>query len=300
MTYREEHIFLMVVECGSLKRAAETLDLDPSVVSRKIAALEARLETKLLSRSTRRSAPTEAGEIYYREMRVLFDQETALETRIRGLTEQPIGRLTVAAPVDFGARFVAPVLGAMQHDFPELTVDVKLGSQFANLSEESIDVAIRIGHLADSSLVARPLGRVPRAIVAAKQYFDEYTLPRAPADLEAHPFIFYLSGQRQESIAFADREATSTVTVNGTFTANSVTAIRQLVLGGHGLHHGPIWAFEKELADGSVIQILPKLRLKAFPIQAVMLSRDYIPAKVNVFTQRMRARFELEPSIITG
>ena len=300
MVYREESIFIQVVETGSLKRAAETLGLDPSVVSRKIAALEARLATKLLNRSTRRSAPTEAGETYYREMRELLDQQTALETRIMGMTDKPVGRLTVAAPVDFGARFVLPVLSAMQHDFPELAVELKLGSQFSNLSEEGIDVAVRIGHLADSSLIARPLGYIPRAVVAAKTYWDEHTLLKSPQELEDHPFVFYLSGQRQETITFTEADHTRSVTVSGSFTANSMTAVRRLVMDGRGLHHGPIWAFEKELAAGSVTRILPNLGLRAFPVQAVMLSRNYIPAKVNEFTRRVRAALQSEPNINTA
>ncbi|MEO1188653.1 MAG: LysR substrate-binding domain-containing protein, partial [Pseudomonadota bacterium] len=248
-----ELLFLRVVEAGSLKAAAEQISADPSVVSRRIASLEARLGVQLLKRSTRRSSPTKAGERYYSGLRRLIDEQFALETEVAGTLDTPTGRLRIAAPVDFGGRFVAPVIAELQAKYPALAVDLVLGSAFADLVEAGIDVAVRIGALPDSSLIAKRIGAVPRVIVASKDYVDANGAPTRPSDLEKQPFIFYGGGQRDLKIKLNKKDESEIVTVYGSITANSVTAIRIFVRAGRGLHLGPVWAFEDGLSNGSII-----------------------------------------------
>ncbi len=282
-----EQLFLRVVEAGSLKAAAEQIGSDPSAVSRKISGLEARLGVKLLFRSTKRSSPTEAGQRYYDGMRRIVDEQAALEADVTGLIDKPSGRLSVAAPVDFGARFVAPVLAALQDDYPDLSVELVLGSGFADLVSQGIDVAIRIGRLPDSSLIARRLGALPRVIVGAQSYFERNGTPQHPEDLADHAFIFYGPGQRTLDIVFGEDKQARSVMVTGQFTANSITAIRILVASGRGLHLGPLWAFEEGLADGSLVRALPKDPLQSFPLHALYAPGAFIPAKVRQFIDRM-------------
>ena len=287
MIETNETLFLRVVEAGSLKAAAEQIRADPSAVSRKIAALENRLGVKLLVRSTKRSAPTEAGTAYYEGMRTLVDQQEALEAKVAGTVDTPTGRLRVTAPVEFGARFVAPVLSALQDSAPDLQVELLLGSAFLDLVEQGIDVAVRIGRLPDSTLIARHLGAVPRVVVASREFVAAHGAPATPHELSSHPFVFYRPEQANTRFRMLRDGAETSVTMSGRFTVNSVFAIREWVAAGRGLHLGPTWMFEDGLADGSLVALLPDYELDAFPLRAVYLPTPYVPAKVRSFIELM-------------
>lgn len=282
-----EQIFLQVVESGSLKAAAQLMGMEPSSVSRKIAALEKRLEVKLLLRSTQRSTPTELGQKYYDRLRHIIDEQAALEDEIRGGVAQLQGTMRIAAPTDFGAQFVVPVIKAMQQQANGLSVELLLGSHFENLLEKNIDVAVRVGELSDSALYARLLGENPRVIVASPQYLARCGTPKTLAELGDHEFILYSPGQRRAPITFADGRRHSVEHMKASITVNSAAAVRTLVLDGLGLHHGPLWLFREEIERGELIQLFPDQPLKAYPINAVYPSRSYLPFKVKEFIRLM-------------
>ncbi len=292
-----DQIYIRVVEAGSLRSVAMELGIDPSSVSRKITALEDRLQAKLLRRSTKRSVPTEAGQRYYEGVRRLLDERAALEADVAGLIDEPRGRLRIGAPVDFGARFVAPVVAELLKAAPELDVEFVLGSRFENLTEAGLDAVVRIGTLSDSSLIAKRLGVVPRVIVASADYVEANGLPEKPADLPDHPFIFYRAGQRQLTISLARGRENAEIEVTGRVAANSVTAIRQLVQGGSGLHLGPLWAFEEDIANGRLVTVLDEWELAAFPLFVLWPQADFLPAKVREFAERMADAVAREPSL---
>jgi len=282
----KEQTFLKVVETGSFRAAAELLNTDPSSVSRKIAALEARLGVRLLQRSTRRSAPTDVGAEYYDGLSRLMSEQAALEARISGETDTPTGLLRVTAPVDFGARFVTPVLQGMQTEHPALLVDLTLGSGFFDLPSQGIDVAIRIGTLPDSSLIARKLGTVPRVMVASQAYLDRMGTPESIVDLKNHNFILYGRNPRPIEITTPDGRKTN-FEVSGRFSVNSVTSICSLARAGQGIHVGPMWAHREDLAAGNLVALLPNHSLGPFPIHALYRATAYVPAKIRQFIDRM-------------
>lgn len=282
-----ETLFLRVVEAGSLKAAAEQIRADPSVVSRRIAALESRLGVRLLVRSTRRSTPTEAGTEYYKGMRKLVDQQEALEARVAGTVDKPTGKLRVTAPVEFGARFVAPVLSELQDSAPNLQVELLLGSAFLDLVAQGIDVAVRIGRLPDSSLIARQLGAVPRVVVASREYVATHGAPTTPDEVSSHPFVFYRPEQANTRFRMMRDGVETSVTMSGRFTVNSVFAIREWVAAGRGLHLGPRWMFEDGLVDGSIVALLTDYELDAFPLRALYIPTPYVPAKIRSFIELM-------------
>lgn len=282
-----EQIYLRVVEAGSLKVAAEQLGTDPSSISRKVAMLEARLGVKLLQRSTRRSSPTEAGQIYYEGMRRLQDEQAALEAMVAGEADTPKGLLRVTAPLDFGARFVAPVLKDMLQAFPSLNVELVLGSVFEDITAQNIDVAIRIGQLPDSSLICRRLGEIPRVLVASRAYLAQFGTPTTPKSLMDHSFVFYSHRQKQRPIAFLGPNGSESIIVSGHFTVNSVTAVKALVEEGMGMHVGPVWAFKESLRSGDLVSVLPEYKLAAFPLHALYTSTAFVPAKVRSFIDAM-------------
>ncbi|MBD2842562.1 LysR family transcriptional regulator [Erythrobacter rubeus] len=292
-----DQIFIRVVEAGSLRAVAEEMGVDPSSVSRKVSALEDRLQAKLLRRSTKRSVPTEAGLRYYEGVRRLLDERAALEADVAGLIDEPRGRLRIGAPVDFGARFVAPVIADLMRDAPDLDVELVLGSGFDDLTQGGLDAVVRIGTLTDSSLVARKVAVVPRVIVGAASYFEKHGMPSTPADLSGHPFVFYRGGQRRLVLDLQSNGRKKRAEVTGRVAANSVTAIRQLVLGGAGLHHGPLWALEEDIAVGRVRIALPDWHTPAFPVHVVRLASSYVPAKVREFSDRFAAAMAQEDTL---
>ncbi|MGP1352316.1 MAG: LysR family transcriptional regulator [Parasphingopyxis sp.] len=281
-----DQMFTRVVEAGSLRAVALELGVDPSSVSRKISALEDRLQVKLLRRSTKRSEPTEAGVRYYEGVRRLLDERAALEAEVAGLVDEPRGRLRIGAPVDFGARFVAPVVAQFMRDAPGLDVELVLGSGFDDLTEAGLDAVVRIGRLSDSSLIAKKIGIVPRVVVASADYAREYPVPRSPGDLSAHPFVFYLGGQRRASISFSKGRTRVDAEVTGRTAANSVSAIRQLVLGGAGLHYGPLWAFDEDIESGKMVAVLPDWECVAYPCHVLWPASEFLPVKVREFAER--------------
>ncbi|MBO6850740.1 MAG: LysR family transcriptional regulator [Marinobacter sp.] len=278
-----EQLFVRVVESGSFKKAAEYLKLEPSSVSRQIAALEERLQVRLLRRSTQRTTPTELGQRYYERLRVILDDQLALEEEIRSGVSLLNGKLRITAPVDFGTRFVVPVVSQLQALAPDLSVELLLGSPFESLVENDLDVAVRIGELPDSSLIAKHLGHNQRVLVASPGYLDQQGTPTSLDQLEAHNFILYSSGQARSDIEFADGSRFSHLKIRSNMTVNSVSAVRRLVLEGKGIHLGPLWVFADDIESGSLMRLLPDRPLRSFPVHAVYPARSYLPVKVREF-----------------
>lgn len=285
-----EELFAHVVEAGSFKRAAEKLGIEPSSVSRKVASLESQLGVKLLLRSTRHTRPTELGERYYEGLSHLISEKAALDEEISSSASTLVGTLRISAPVDFGSQFVVPVVRELQASAPDLSVDLLLGSSFFDLAEQGIDVAIRIGELADSRLVASKLGQVPRILAASKNYLNQNGTPTRIDELDGHEFVLYAPSQGRRDIQFANGEKLSHNLINSRISVNSVSAIRQLVRDGAGIHWGPKWMFRELLHSGEVVQVLPKIALKSFPAHALYQSRTYVPRKVREFIDLLRSR----------
>ncbi|MEO0351631.1 MAG: LysR family transcriptional regulator [Cyanobacteria bacterium P01_A01_bin.15] len=287
-----QQLFVQVVEAGSFKQAAEQMHMEPSSLSRKIATLEKRLNVKLLHRSTRHTRPTDLGQRYYEGLRKLLDDEIALEDEVTSGVKVLKGTLRVSAPVDFGAEFVVPVVRKMLRSAPELSVELLLSSHFANLVEQNIDVAVRIGESSKSNLAAKKIGEVPRVLVASRRYLRCHGTPDTPDDLIDHNFILYSPIQARSDIEFADGNKFSHTKIRSNLTVNSVNAIRTLVKDGLGIHLGPAWVFKDALEKGDVCKILSGYALKSFPIHAVYVARAYLPRKTEEFIQQLSRHIE--------
>jgi len=295
----DERLFVRVVEAGSLKAAAKEVGADPSTVSRRLASLENRLGVQLLERSTRRSKPTDAGMQYYQGLRSMIDEQDALEASVSGNADVPRGKLRVTTGVDFGARFVLPALYQLQQSAPDLEVELLLGSTYQDIVQNNIDVAIRIGALADSSLICRKLGMIPRVIVGSPKYLNKHGRPQQPEDLNKHHFIFYAPDNADHPVELTGPGGTSRIYLSGRFTVNNVTAIRNLVMKGAGLHLGPDWAFHDDIARGEVEVVLSEWETPAYPIHALYASTTYVPAKIRIFIDLMVNHIRAEPAFVT-
>ncbi len=279
----DDALFLAVIDGGSFRAAAAASGLDPSRVSRRISALEDRLGVKLLNRTTRASSATEAGSRYAEGVRRLTDARAALLAEVTGGQDVPSGRLRVTAPTDFGARFIAPVLSEMSRAFPDLSVDLRLGSGHADLLAEGIDVAIRIGRLSDSSLTARRIGVSRRVLVAI---FELAARVATPDDLARIGVISYRSGISEMRATLEMDGAEHELRMPCRICVNSMMAVRDMVLAGRGTHLGPEWAFADDLREGRVVPVLPGARFASFPIHAVWSPTPFQPAASRVFVER--------------
>ena len=294
----DERVFLRVVEAGSLKAAAEQLGHDPSAISRRIAALEERLGQQLLRRSTRGSRPSEAGARYYEGLAPLVAQQDALEAAVAGAGDAPRGRLRVTAPPEFGVRFVVPVLEGLQRDHPLLRIELALGTGFADLNLEDIDVAVRIGTPRDSALTARRLGSVSRTVVAAPCYLEEHGEPKDLEALASHRFLGYRAATGTQLLSAKTREGQPRqVLVDPHFTVNSMPTLCRLVEAGRGVCYGPQWAFADALRRGAVRRILSDYRFDHAPINALYRQRRYQPAKNRVFIETLATSLANEAAL---
>jgi len=297
----DERLFVRIVESGSLKAAASQLGADPSSVSRRLAALEARLGQQLLRRSTRGSRPTEAGARYFEGLAQIVAQQDALEAAVAGERDAPQGRLHVTAPPEFGVRFVVPVLESLQRAHPQLIVELALGTAFSNLSERGLDAAVRIGKLRDSSLHARRLGLVPRVLVASPAYLDAAGRPTQLAEISGHRFVSYLTQNGRNSLGATGPDGRAlTLEVEPAFTVNSISTLVRLVESGAGINLAPLWAFEASLAAGRVVALLPDHHFDAYPVQVVYPTRRYLPAKTRAFIEAMAEHVAAQPSLDSG
>jgi DNA-binding transcriptional LysR family regulator len=188
---REMEIFVAIVERGSFTGAADKVGMSPAAVSRAINSLESRLGTHLLARTTRTVRPTDAGMTYLEACRKVFDAITDAEANLAADQLHPVGTLTVSAPVLFGQRYVAPLLNAFALRYPDVSVNAVYVDRTTRLLEEGVDIAVRVGHLGDSSTFAVPLGFVRRRTYASPAYLAAHGEPRHPKDLTNHQCVSF-------------------------------------------------------------------------------------------------------------
>lgn len=287
-----------VVELGSFSAAAREQGSTQSAVSKQVAALEKTLGAQLLARSTRALKLTDAGERYVEQARRLVAEVAEAESELRAGEHRLQGWLRVAASGTFGRMKLVPLVRSFQAAHPGVKVDLQLHDGFVDLIEQGIDIAVRIGEQPDSSLVARRIGTIRRAVVARRGYFEALGLapPREPADLQRHACIVYSelrAGPVWSFEAGPDAEApagsTVSVRVTGSLRTNSGEAVREAVLSGMGLAYAPDWLLEAELARGEVQKLMPNWLGRALPMQLVSPPQRRLSGKVRAFGDHMAA-----------
>ncbi len=287
-----------VVELGSFSAAAREQGSTQSAVSKQVAALEKTLGAQLLARSTRALKLTDAGERYVEQARRLVAEVAEAESELRAGEHRLQGWLRVAASGTFGRMKLVPLVRSFQAAHPGVKVDLQLHDGFVDLIEQGIDIAVRIGEQPDSSLVARRIGTIRRAVVARHGYFEALGLvpPREPADLQRHACIVYSELRAGPVWSFeagpgAEAPAGSTVSVRvtGSLRTNSGEAVREAVLSGMGLAYAPDWLLEAELARGEVQKVMPNWLGRALPMQLVSPPQRRLSGKVRAFGDHLAA-----------
>lgn len=288
-------IFIDVMRRGSFAAVARDRDVAPSSVSRAIAGLEAELDLRLFQRTTRRLAPTEAGTLYFERIEPLVDELSRAHQQAVDVGEAPRGTLRVTAPVSFAQRTLLPLLPELLDRHPQLHVELVLTDAMVDLVAERIDVALRLGRLADSDLVARRIGGFDFAVCAAPSYIERHGRPRRPTDLCGHECLLFLMGGLRSRWLFRRREEITEVEVRGRCVLTNALAIQRCAVEGLGVALLPRWAVAEELVTGALVELLTSYEITATDFQAAIWllypSRSYLPLKVRAFADFLEAHY---------
>ncbi len=286
-------IFARVARTGNMSAAGREISLSPAVVSKRISLLEEQLNTRLFQRTTRQLTLTETGEGYYKRVVDILSLVAEAEDFVSRRNDKPRGLLKVSAPTSFTRFHVAPYLPDFLAKYPELELDFQLTDSFVDIIRDGYDLAIRIGELQDSSLVAKKLAPDTRVICAAPSYLEKMGEPRSLADLQNHNC---LSAGAQDLWRLEGPEGQKQIRVKGNIRSNSAEFIRESLLTGVGIGLRSTWDVGPELKSGALRAVLPQYRgSSSVAIYAVYPCREFMPAKVNVFIDFLAELYGTEP-----
>ncbi len=286
-------LFIRVVETGSFSKASADLGITQPTATKHVAALEARLGARLFHRSTRGVTPTELGSAYYdkckaiaRQLEEADDLAALMQSRVRGT-------LRISTSVAFGRRVMTPLVLRFMQQHPQLQIDLSFDDRYVNLVEQGIDVAIRMGRLADSSLGARYLGTNPWLLVAAGDYLRRRGTPATPEDLAGHDALIYSSVQGDERWHFSGADGRLLqVAVQGPLRSNNLSALLAAARAGLGVAALPWYMAHEAVRDGAVRPLLAQWTLPAQQIHAVFSSPRLVPTKVLGFVDFLLPQFD--------
>jgi DNA-binding transcriptional LysR family regulator len=282
-------MFVRVVETGSFSAAARNLRVGQPAVSKAVAALEERLGVRLLIRSSRQLTVTEAGQAFFDSAVRSIAEADEAETAARGAGAGLEGRLRVCAPVTFARLHIAPRLGDFLEAHPRLQLELVMDDRNVDLFAEHIDVAFRLGDLADSSLTARKIAEADRLVVGTPDYIARHGAPAAPEDLLAHNAIVY--GQSVGGTDWRFRKGTSelSIAVNSRTHFTAAEGVREAVMAGLGVALVSRWMMEPELASGAVVPLLTDWSMPPMRLWAVFPAGRMPSSKARVFVDWLSA-----------
>jgi DNA-binding transcriptional LysR family regulator len=289
-------VFKRAVDDGSLAAASRHFGISPEMAGAHVRSLETRLGARLMNRTTRRLHLTEVGASYYaRCTAILADIEEA-EAEASSQQAAPRGLLRMTTPLTFGVRHIAPAISDYVASHPEVSVEVVVSDRFVNLIEEGFDLAIRVGDLQESSLIARRLASAHLVVCAAPEYLHRAGRPETPSDLRRHACLIYTETLTPTKWRFEGADGhVETVNVSGTISSSSVEFIRQLALAGHGVILAPSFFVGLDIAEERLTALLPDWRSRALPIHVLYPHRPLLSAKVRTFVDFLAERFGPTP-----
>ena len=291
--------FVQVVDAGSFTAAAQNSGRSKAVISKYIAQLEAHLGVALLVRTTRALSLTDPGRRYYSRCQGLLGEIAELEASVLGDHEGAQGRLRISAPPGFVSRYLDVMTTAFLARYPKVELDLDLTHRMVDLVEEGIDVAIRVTQPNDSALVARRLGPAPVIAVASPRYLEEHGTPQHPQALTEHACLVDTNFRDQHRWRFQVHGRPLTVAVRGPVRVNSPQIVRALALRHRGVALVPNLLVAKELAEGSLVEVLQGCVALDWAVYAVYPRREYLPGRVRAFVDHLIAAFDeaLIPSV---
>ena len=275
---------------GSLSAAARIEGVTPAVIGRRLDALEARLGVRLLVRTTRRLSLTFEGQSFLEDCQRILNDLANAETAVSLGSVRAAGHLKISAPAGFGRRHVAPRVAAFMADNPEVRVTLDLSDRLVDLLNEGVDCAVRIGEMADSSLVSSKLGEMRRVVVASPAYFAAHGEPRTPADLAVHNCLS-LGQQRGWMLRETPGGKVASTKVGGRFECNDGAVLHEWALSGRGLAWRSLWEVGADLEAGRLRSVLDEFAAPPMGIYALFPQRRHLPLRVRLFVDYLKTAF---------
>lgn len=287
-------VFAAVVEEGSFTAAAEKLQQSKSAISKQVTRLEQRLGAQLLARTTRRLNLTEVGQAFYERCRRIIAEAEEAELAVTNLQQVPRGRLRISAPLSFGLTHLVNALPDFMKAYPEVCVDIDFNDRRVDLVDEGFDMAVRIGKLEDSSMIAKRIAETQGVVLASPTYWDQHGTPNHPNELEGHNCLIYTYKDTPNSWIFQNPEnprETLSVKVGGTMTSNNGNALIRAAAAGLGVIYSPTFICSDFIRNGSVTCALRGYDAVPIGIYALYPPNRHLSAKVRAFIDFLSARF---------
>ncbi|CAM3904528.1 HTH-type transcriptional regulator DmlR [Vibrio aerogenes CECT 7868] len=283
-------VFIAVVESGSLSAAAQRLNITKSAVSKRLTQLESVLGVRLFHRTTRTIHLTEAGQRYYFHASQAYQCAQLGMDAVAELQGQPQGVLKITAPMSFGVRHIAPYIAEFMRLYPKIEIDLQLEDQMVDLVQGGFDMAIRIGHLPVSNLIAKRLVVCKSVLCAAPHYMSSNPEPRHPSDLRSHNCLTYAYFRGSEW-RFYQKDKEFKVLPRGNLIINNSEGIRKATLDGLGIAQLPTFIVGKDLAQKKLQPLMTGYHLPEHAVYAVYPDRKYLPNKVRMFIEFLQQKY---------
>jgi DNA-binding transcriptional LysR family regulator len=288
-------IFVTVAKLGSFAKAARELRLSPSVATRSVAQIENQLGVMLLTRTTRALRLTDRGKIFLESCQQILEDIDGAERRVRGENADPRGELRIAAPILFGRLHVLPIVNGLLTEFRDLAVRLTLSDRNVHLVDDGVDVAVRIGELADSSLITVKLGEVSRVLVASPAYLEARGMPKSPAKLMDHDIIAFESIDATNEWRFKASE--NSIRVEPRLAVNSADAAIASAEAGFGITRALSYQVRASVIAGRLVPVLQEFAPPPSPVSTVYPARRIASANVAAFVKAARDHFKSNPLV---
>lgn len=281
--------FIAVAEEGTYTAAAKRLGKTKALISTHVSQLEGLLDVRLITRSTRSMQLTPTGQSYYEEAKKVLDDIATLEAQVRQEHQTLVGRLRISAPATFGELVMMPFIAQITSQNPQLNVELMLNDRYVDIVAEGFDAAIRIGHLEDSTLIARPVGNITMRLCAAPEFIKQHGMPASPDDLCNLPCVFDTNYRQANRWGFTHAGRALDVKPKIIARVNSALAAANMAKTGAAITYAPDFAVQDSLANGRLISLLEECCLTEIPINMIYPHRKHLSAKVTAFIEQFSA-----------
>ena len=278
-------VFCKVIETQSFTQAANQQNISVAMASKLVSQLEEHLKTRLLQRTTRKIVPTEAGMLYYQRCQAILLDLSEADSSISNMATSLQGNLLISVPRDFGLLYISPNLPKFIELHPNLHVEIEFEDKRVDLVAEGYDLALRIGYMQDSSLVARKISSSPMHFVASPSYLESRGTPLTPDDLEYHQGLLYKSSLNQVHWQSTKANQIQRYKIQSKVVSNNGMALLEMTKAGLGISNSPSFFVKDALASGELIEILSEYKQKPLDIYVVYPNRRHLPAKVRAFIE---------------
>ncbi len=289
-------VFAQVVQSGSFSKAAEALGMSKSSVSKKVSFLEDRLGVRLLNRTTRKLSLTEVGHVFFERCERIMNEAQEAELAITRLQDEPRGLLKMSAPVSFGILHLGKPLAEFMGRHEDVQVDISLNDRFVDIVDEGFDMAIRIGRLPDSSLIAKKIGSTRLMATASPSYWEKHGKPEHPRDLAGHECLIYTLARNNFSWVYMEDGKQHSVDLSGSLKANNGNIINDMAVAGGGISLSPAFIVGNKIAEGKLEAVLEDYEIEPINIYAVYPHNRHLSAKVRLFVDFLKDWFGGCPS----